>query len=91
MDLIEENIHRAGAINVQAKVKDATVFDAVSYTHLMVDAGCDCVVMEVSSQGLMLHRTQGFVFDYGIFTNIEPDVYKRQDLCNKKRRDKRRI
>ena len=43
------------------------------YFHRMVEAGCDCVVMEVSSQGLMLHRTQGFVFDYGIFTNIEPD------------------
>ena len=39
----------------------------------MVEAGCDCVVMEVSSQWLMLHRTQGFVFDFGIFTNIEPD------------------
>ncbi len=39
----------------------------------MADYGCDCVVMEVSSQGLMLHRTAGFVFDYGIFTNIEPD------------------
>lgn len=39
----------------------------------MVDAGLDTVVMEVSSQGLMLHRTQGFIFDYGIFTNIEPD------------------
>ena len=39
----------------------------------MVDAGCDAVVMEVSSQGLMLHRTSGFVFDYGIFTNIRPD------------------
>lgn len=39
----------------------------------MVDAGCDCVVMEVSSQGLMLHRTAGFLFDIGIFTNIEPD------------------
>ena len=39
----------------------------------MAKAGCDAVVMEVSSQGLMLHRTQGFVFDYGIFTNIEPD------------------
>ena len=39
----------------------------------MADAGCDAVVMEVSSQGLMLHRTQGFVFDYGVFTNIEPD------------------
>ena len=43
------------------------------YFHKMVEAGCDCVVMEVSSQGLMLHRTQGFVFDFGIFTNIEPD------------------
>lgn len=39
----------------------------------MVDAGCRCVVMEVSSQGLMLHRVGGFVFDYGIFTNLEPD------------------
>ena len=29
--------------------------------------------MEVSSQALMLHRTQGFVFDFGIFTNLEPD------------------
>ena len=29
--------------------------------------------MEVSSQGLMLHRTAGFLFELGIFTNIEPD------------------
>lgn len=39
----------------------------------MVDAGCKCVVMEASSQGFKLHRTDGFIFDYGIFTNIEPD------------------
>ncbi len=39
----------------------------------MVEKGCKCVVMEVSSQGLMLHRVSGFTFDYGIFTNIEPD------------------
>ncbi len=43
------------------------------YMAKMVEAGCDSVVMEVSSQGLMLHRTQGFVYDLGIFTNIEPD------------------
>lgn len=43
------------------------------YFSRMVQAGCDTVVMEVSSQALMLHRTQGFVFDYGIFTNMEPD------------------
>lgn len=39
----------------------------------MVEAGMDAVVMEVSSQALKLHRTQGFLFDYGIFTNLEPD------------------
>lgn len=44
-----------------------------SYFASMVEAGCDTVVMEVSSQGLMMHRTQGFVFDIGIFTNLEPD------------------
>lgn len=43
------------------------------YFKEMVDEGCDVVVMEVSSQALMLHRTQGFVFDFGIFTNLEPD------------------
>ncbi|MBR2527901.1 MAG: UDP-N-acetylmuramoyl-L-alanyl-D-glutamate--2,6-diaminopimelate ligase [Blautia sp.] len=43
------------------------------YFRQMADAGCDTVVMEVSSQALMLHRTQGFLFDFGIFTNIEPD------------------
>ncbi len=48
-------------------------FVVQKYFREMVDAGCDCVVMEVSSQGLMLHRTEGFVFDFGIFTNIEPD------------------
>lgn len=43
------------------------------YFRQMADAGCDTAVMEVSSQGLMMHRTQGFTFDIGIFTNIEPD------------------
>ena len=43
------------------------------YFRQMLDAGCDCAVMEVSSQGLMLHRTAGFTFEVGIFTNIEPD------------------
>ena len=43
------------------------------YFRKMVDAGCDCVVMEVSSQGLMLHRTAGIMFDIGIFTNLGED------------------
>lgn len=43
------------------------------YFREMVDAGCDCVVMEVSSQGLMLHRTAGIPFEIGIFTNLGED------------------
>ncbi|MCR5735437.1 MAG: UDP-N-acetylmuramoyl-L-alanyl-D-glutamate--2,6-diaminopimelate ligase [Lachnospiraceae bacterium] len=43
------------------------------YFDRMLKAGIDTVVMEVSSQGLMLHRTAGIDFEIGIFTNIEPD------------------
>jgi UDP-N-acetylmuramoyl-L-alanyl-D-glutamate--2,6-diaminopimelate ligase len=43
------------------------------YFAEMVEAGCDCVVMEVSSQGLMLHRTAGIPFELGIFTNLGKD------------------
>lgn len=39
----------------------------------MLDAGCDTVVMECSSQGFKMHRTDGIKFDYGIFLNISPD------------------
>lgn len=43
------------------------------YFREMADAGCKAVVMEVSSQGLKLSRVDGFTFDYGVFTNLEPD------------------
>lgn len=43
------------------------------YLKRMVDAGIDTVVMEVSSQGLMLDRTLGIDFSIGIFTNLEAD------------------
>ena len=43
------------------------------YFRQMVDKGINCVVMEVSSQALMLHRTAGIDFDLGVFTNLSPD------------------
>ncbi len=43
------------------------------YFKQMADIGTDIVVMEVSSQGLMMHRTAAIDFEIGIFTNIEPD------------------
>ncbi|CUX66751.1 UDP-N-acetylmuramoyl-L-alanyl-D-glutamate--L-lysine ligase [Clostridium sp. C105KSO15] len=39
----------------------------------MVEAGCEYMVMEVSSQAFKMHRVDGICFDYGLFTNISPD------------------
>ncbi len=41
--------------------------------HRMLKQGENICVMEVSSQGLMMHRVDGMQFEIGIFTNIEPD------------------
>ena len=43
------------------------------YFAEMLKAGCQICVMEVSSQGLMMHRTAGIPFELGIFTNLAPD------------------
>ncbi|MNS70333.1 UDP-N-acetylmuramoyl-L-alanyl-D-glutamate--2,6-diaminopimelate ligase [compost metagenome] len=39
----------------------------------MVEAGCQYVVMEVSSQSLKLHRVDGCNFDVALFTNFSED------------------
>lgn len=62
-----------GEIHIHADHTTPESYLIQKYFRQMADAGCDTVVMEVSSQGLMLHRTQGFIFDFGIFTNLEPD------------------
>ena len=41
--------------------------------RIMLDEGCKCCVMEASSLGLKWHRTDGFIFDYGLFTNFSHD------------------
>ncbi len=81
--ILEQAGHRVGLVGtIEAIIGEKHIpannttpesFVLQDYFHQMVEAGCDTVVMEVSSQGLMLHRTQGFVFDIGILTNLEPD------------------
>lgn len=39
----------------------------------MLSYGCEYVVMEVSSVGLMMSRVFGINFDYAIYTNLSPD------------------
>ena len=62
-----------GDTHIPAKNTTPESYELQAYFKQMVDAGMEAVVMEVSSQGLMLHRVAGFTFDYGVFTNLEPD------------------
>lgn len=75
--------HKVGLIGtIEAIIGDKKIpaanttpesFTIQQYFAEMVEAGCDSVVMEVSSQGLMLHRTAGIPFEIGIFTNLGRD------------------
>lgn len=81
--ILENAGHKVGLVGtIEAIIGDTVIpadnttpesFVLQQYFRRMVEAGCDTVVMEVSSQGLMMHRTQGFLFDIGILTNVEPD------------------
>lgn len=75
--------HKVGLIGtIEAIIGDQSIpannttpesYTIHQYFAQMVQAGCDSVVMEVSSQGLMLHRTAGIPFEIGIFTNLGED------------------
>ena len=81
--ILEESGIKTGIIGtIEAIIGEQTIpasnttpesYIVQEYFKKMVDEGIRCVVMEVSSQGLMLKRVSGFTFDYGIFTNLEPD------------------
>ena len=63
-------------IGHQKKEADRTTPEAVDiqrYLREMADSGCQFAVMEVSSQGLKLHRTDAVNFDVGVFTNLGKD------------------
>ena len=81
--ILEETGHKVGLIGtIEAIIGDKKIpacnttpesYTIHKYFAEMVESGCDCVVMEVSSQGLMLHRTAGIPFEIGIFTNLGRD------------------
>ena len=81
--LLERAGHRVGVIGtIEVIIGDEHItvnnttpesYDIHRYFRDMVNAGCDAVVMEASSQGFKLDRTAGIMFDYGLFTNLSPD------------------
>ncbi len=48
-------------------------YELNEYFDRMVKSGCEYMVMECSSQGFKMHRTDGIKFNYGVFLNISPD------------------
>ncbi len=56
--------------------------DIQKYLRQMADNGCDFAVLEVSSQGLMLHRADCIRFDAGIFTNLGNDHISSREHAN---------
>lgn len=62
-----------GEKRIPAKNTSPESTDTQCFLREMVSAGCDVVVMEVSSQGLKLHRTDEIQFDIGVFTNLGKD------------------
>lgn len=71
--LIGTNGITVGKEHIATKNTTPESYEIQESFRKMADAGCKAVVMEVSSQGLMLHRTGSILFDYGIFMNIAPD------------------
>lgn len=49
------------------------IYDTLKYLNKMVNKKIDYAIMEVSSQALKYHRTDGIIYDYGIFTNLTKD------------------
>lgn len=81
--ILEKAGHKTGVIgtlgiiigNELTKTANTTPesYEIQKAMRTMIDSGCDTVVMEASSLGLKWHRTDGFVFDYGVFTNFSHD------------------
>lgn len=57
-------------------------YEVQKYLSEMVKNGCDCCVMEVSSQGLKMQRVAGIRYELGVFLNIEPDHIGKGEHAN---------
>lgn len=81
--ILTECGHKVGLIGtIQNEIGDDVIhtdnttpmaYDYMSLLSRMADAGCDTVVMEVSSFGLVQYRTGPTHFDVSVFTNLTQD------------------
>lgn len=82
-EMLESLGHKVGLIGTNENVVGNTHYSSQRTTpdayqlhgllKKMMTEHCTHVVMEVSSHGLVQHRTAGLAFDVGIFTNLTQD------------------
>jgi UDP-N-acetylmuramoyl-L-alanyl-D-glutamate--2,6-diaminopimelate ligase len=81
--ILQEQGHKVGLLGtvhnfvgdheLPASLTTPQASDLQELLHRMVEAGCSHVVMEVSSEGLDMHRVDAVEFDIGVFTNLTQD------------------
>lgn len=62
-----------GIINEESHLTTPETFELHQHFQNAVDSGISYLTMEVSSQALKYHRTEGVCFDVGVFLNIGND------------------
>lgn len=81
--ILEKAGHKVGVIgtigifydNIAIPSDNSTPESLEIHKHFakMLELGCDTVIIEATSQGFMLDRTYGILFDIGVFLNLSPD------------------
>lgn len=83
--VLKENGVKSGmlstvAIEIAGKRQDNTTnrttlgrWQTPRYLREMLQAGCTHVVIEVASEGLIMHRVWGIPFDIAVYTNLSPE------------------
>ena len=73
LDSVGYNVGLIGTIEAIIGDKRIPAANTTPESYTIQQYFAQMVVMEVSSQGLMLHRTAGIPFEIGIFTNLGKD------------------
>ncbi len=71
--LIGTNRNMIGSVELSAERTTPDSLELQQLLRKMADAGCEYVVMEVSSHALFLDRVYGLRFKVGVFTNLTED------------------
>lgn len=71
--LIGTNENMIGDLSIEASRTTPGADELQKLFSMMVEAGCEYVVMEVSSHALYLDRVYGIEFEVGVFTNLTQD------------------